>query len=69
VQQVASPKSDSPILRRRKQPRRIVESDSEEGESSTKACGWLPRESDAVRPQGGKPESKSGGENQTPLMC
>lgn len=67
-QQVASPESESPIVRSRRQ-RRIIESDSEEGESSTKAGGWLSRKSDAVLLGGGKPESKSGGENQTPPMC
>ena len=67
-QQVASPESESPIVRRRRQ-RRIIESDSEESESSTKAGGWLSRKSDAVLLGGGKPESKSGGENQTPAMC
>ena len=56
VQQVASPESDSPILRRRSTGRRRVESDYEEGESCSKAGGLPPKKLDAVR--GGKPEPR-----------
>jgi hypothetical protein len=56
-----SPEPESPILRRHRiNPiRKLVESDSEEGNPCSKAGGCLPRGLDAVK--AGTPESKSGG--------
>jgi hypothetical protein len=70
-QQVGLPESDSPVVTRHNQSRRIVDSESGEGESSTrtKAGGWSCRNSDAVSLRVSKHGSKSGGENQTPWMC
>jgi hypothetical protein len=63
----SSPEPETPILSRKKLCRRVVDSDSEECESCSKASLWLPSKSDAVKR--GKPELKSGGENQTPWIC
>ena len=54
VQQVASPESDSPILRRHRTGRRHVRSESHEDESCSIAGGFPTKKLDAVR--GGKPE-------------